>query len=333
MKAYAVSFLVFLIGMIIIPVFALSKTVDEEILFERSPVGSVSSGQAVPEKQFALYDRHTDTVLTMSEKDYLTGTVLGELYADFHAEAFKAQAVAAYTNAVRVQKASRDKSDETLKGADFAVSTDGKSGFLTKAMAQERFGAAFEASWKKASDAVDSVYGRVLTYEGELISAAYHSISSGQTEDAVNVWSNSVKYLSPVASPGDKNVKDFQTTAEFSADEISKLLKAHDSAVVLPEAKGQWFSDIKKTASGTVTSLKAGNKELTGQDVRTLLSLRSACFDVVYKDGTFTFTVVGYGHGVGMSQNGANAMALEGKSFEDILFHYYSGVKIERLDM
>ena len=334
MKYYVTAFCIILACMIAIPALSISKKTDEEIIIERKN-NKFASSQTAKDKQadsakvFKLFDSNTNKVIEISEKDYLTGTILGEMYFEFHIEAYKAQAVAAYTNALRYQKANKEKLNESLQGADFEISTDGKSGFLTKDMAKERYGNNFEEAWKKASEAAENVYGYVMNYNGSLIQAAYHSISSGKTEDAVNVWNGSVKYLSPVKSEGDSLDKGYKTTESFTAEEIARRLKENSEDIVLDDKRETWFSNEKKTDSETVTEITVGNKVFKGSEIREMFGLRSACFEVSFKNDIFTFNVLGYGHNVGMSQSGANYMAQNGSGWQDILKHYYTGVTIE----
>jgi len=337
MKFHTVLFGIMLVCMLAVPVISVSSSKQEEIIIERSTssgkneaskTASADGLTQTAEKSFKLYDKNTKAVFTISEKDYLIGTVLGEMYFEYSPEAYKAQTVAAYTNAVRYRQESNVKPDASIQGADFEVSTDGKSGFLTKEMAKERYGSNFEAAWEKASEAVEKVYGKIITYEDKPIFAAYHSISSGKTEDAVNVWNSKVSYLSPVDSPDDKNAEKYESTESFTADEVSRRLKENETDIVLGDKKEEWFKDAKKTSSLTVTEITAGNKVLSGQSVRSIFGLRSSCFDVSFKNDVFTFTVLGYGHNVGMSQSGADSMAKKGSKWEDILLHYYKDVKI-----
>ncbi len=280
---------------------------------------------------FKVLDKSSGKVLKVSEKDYVIGAVASEMPATFHTEALKAQVVAAHTYAVRLREQQREKPTEALKGADFEADPSNFQGFLTESAAKARFGENFDSYWKKISDAVESVYTEILVYEDQPIVAAYHSMSGGKTEAAENVWGNATAYLKPVDSEGDKLAPEYQSTASFPAADVKAALQKADSAVALGDDASKWFGEPTRSDSGTITSIPVGGKTWTGAQVRTALNLRSANFTVSYTDGNFTFTTLGYGHGVGLSQYGADYMARQGKTYKEILLHYYSGAALQTL--
>jgi stage II sporulation protein D len=168
----------------------------------------------------------------------------------------------------------------------------------------------------------------MITYKGTPITAVYHAISSGKTESAKDIWNAELDYLVPVSSEGDKLATNYISEVEFTAKELKERLS--DKAELSGEAK-DYFSNLVRTKSGTVLKVNVCGQELKGSLVRELLELRSSNFTVEYRDEKFVFSVYGYGHGVGMSQNGANYMAKQGSTFEEILTHYYTGCKVEKV--
>ena len=198
--------------------------------------------------------------------------------------------------------------------------------FITPEKAKEKWGNDAEKFEKKLRDCVKAVIYKKVTYQGEPASTVYHAISSGKTEKAADIWGGDYPYLVSVDSSFDKLSANYLSEAKFTTDELKNKLK---NFVTITEATGNGISDIKRTESGSVTSLTVWGKSISGIDFRKALELRSADFDVEYKDGAYFFTVRGYGHGIGMSQNGANYLAQQGKSFEEILLHYYPGCVVQ----
>ncbi len=285
-----------------------------------------TSAQVVDE--FKILNLTTGEVETVSRRDYIIGAVTAEMPASFSVEALKAQAVAAHTYALRRRLNQQVEQDETLKGADFSADPSKLLGYMTEESARERFGETFDVYWGKITEACDEVLEKVLVYDSQPIVAAYHSMSAGKTEDATTVWKDGAPYLVPVESFGDTLAKNYEVETELAADEVQRLLTEKYVDIKLPTDKTKWFAVKDHTESGTVTELTAGDVTMTGQDARALFTLRSANFTVSYANKAFTFTTLGYGHGVGMSQYGADYMARQGSTYEEILAHYYPGTAL-----
>ena len=173
----------------------------------------------------------------------------------------------------------------------------------------------------------------VLLYDGVPILAVFFSSADGSTQGAGDVWLNDLPYLQKVESPEDEAlVPNYYSTASFTAEEFKSLvLRAYPNADLSGDAS-TWVRDIVRNDSDYVASVTVGGVKMRGNDLRTLLSLRSPSFTVDCSDGTLTFHVTGYGHGVGMSQYGANALAKEGYSAEEIVQHYFSGAVVGYYD-
>lgn len=278
-----------------------------------------------------LYDAASGQVLRMSQTEYVLGSVLSEMPPQFHPEALKAQAVAAHSYILRCKNQQESSPDPSLHGAYLQVNLDQRSGYVSEATAREMFGNKFDIYYPIVRDAVKEVENQILIYRGEPIVAAYHSISAGMTEAASNVWVGSADYLIPVESPGDRLAPDYETTETFSQDVVAERLCSAYPQLTLPEDPGSWFSDISRSLSGYITEVRIGDTAIEGQTLRNLFGLRSSDLDIRYQDGVFSFTATGYGHGVGMSQYGADYMGRQGSSYAQILEHYYPGAQLVRL--
>lgn len=203
----------------------------------------------------------------------------------------------------------------------------GASGIFGRGGAQGKWGDKYETYEKKIEEAVKDVFGKTITYDGEIITAAFHAISCGQTFSAEEVWGKDVPYLKSVTSAGDKLSPDYSSTLTLTADAFKKAF-AGSGAELGGDAK-KWIGEIKKTDSGYISCAVIGEKEFTGAQMREKLGLRSACFEIKCTDDEFKITVHGYGHGVGMSQYGADYMARQGSDWQEIIKHYYTGVEIK----
>ena len=270
-----------------------------------------------------VLDKESGTVTEMTPEEYIFGVLAAEMPALYDKEALKAQAVAAYTFALNRQTENADK--------DYDITTDmgTDQSFITEEKAREKWGDKADEYCDKLKGAVKEVENFAVTYDGKPILAVYHAISSGKTEDCENVWGKAYPYLKSVASPGDSLAPDYISKAVFSADDLRDKLS---KTVELSGEPQDYFGKTERTASGTVKSIEVCGSDLSGGEIRSALSLKSSDFEVLYKDGEFVFTVYGYGHGVGMSQYGADCMAKQGSDFKEILLHYYSECKVEKLN-
>jgi len=262
----------------------------------------------------------------MTMADYLWGVVAAEMPASFEPEALRAQAVCARTYSLWKLQAESHKED----GADICADSSCCQAYLAKEDAAQRWGqGAASAYTAKIASAVADTDGQVLTYDGGPIQAVFFSSASGATEDAEAVWGKALPYLVSVDSPEGDEVPNYRSTVTLTADQIKKTAAEAGLGADLSGEPSKWFANLTHTASGRVASVELGGVALSGGAARSLFALRSACFDVSEQDGVFTFSVTGYGHGVGMSQYGANAMAKSGSGWRDILSHYYTGAEIQ----
>lgn len=334
MRKYAGFLVFFVLLILIIPTLA---------LMEKQPgspkEGSSSSGQAVSISQedfetnnFYLVKNHeTGEVMTMTPADYIKGVVAAEMPISYHTEALKAQAVAAHTYALRQIDAQLSSPTSGMDGAYLSTDPATFQAWISVDQMKQNWGENFTVNYQKLSDAVDAVIGEALTYQDKPIIAAFHSISSGKTESAQNVWGQEVSYLTPVDSEGDELSPNYETQTVLKTDEVRHALEGKYPSIKLDDDPSKWFAVKEKSESGTITQLTAGDVTMTGRELRELFSLKSANFTIDCAGGIFTFHCLGYGHGVGMSQYGADYLARQGKNYKEILLHYYSGVTLSEI--
>ena len=268
---------------------------------------------------FRVKNADTGEITVMDAKGYIFGVVAAEMPALYEVEALKAQAVAAYTYACK-------RADER-KGEDYDITTNSKidQSYISIEKASDLWGDSADQYVTKIKQAVSAVSDMLLCYEGACALSVYHAISSGNTNACSDVWGKEIPYLVSVSSLGDKTAQNYLDNPIFTPAELAGKLKG---VVTLSGDESKYIKDIKKTENGLVKSLSVCDKALTGSELAAALELRSASFDVEFKNGAYSFTVYGYGHGVGMSQNGANYMAKQGSDFKEILMHYYKGCQI-----
>lgn len=260
------------------------------------------------------------TVTEGDMDDYLVGVLLAEIPASFEAEALKAQAVAARTYACKAMRTGGKHGDGSVcLEAACCQAWLSREDYLSLGGTEEGI-AAMTAAVGETSD-------EVLTYEGELIEATYFSSSGGRTEAAVEVWGSAYPYLQSVDSPEDAGASHTSETCVFTHRQFQDLL-----GVILPEEPQNWIGDIAYTEGGGVATMEIGGQVYSGTELRRLLGLYSTVFRFSIESDTVTVTTRGYGHRVGMSQYGAEAMAVAGSTYEQILGHYYPGTAITSLD-
>ena len=280
-----------------------------------------------PDAARSLRVKTGDVLQEMDLETYLMGVVRAEMPASFELEALKAQAVAARTYVLYKM---RNGGSSNHPEADACDDISCCQAYLSQGDAALNWGPAAAAYEAKIRQAVTDTGGQCVLYQGEPLLAAFHSSSAGMTQDAADVWSSSVPYLKSVTSPEDETtVPNYRSTAEFSAAELKARLQEALPEADLSDTPSNWFTNIQQQPSGTVTSLAVGGVTLTGNRLRTILNLRSACFTVAFQEDAVTFSVTGYGHGVGMSQYGANVLAAGGMDYREILTWYYSGAAVD----
>lgn len=266
-----------------------------------------------------------DEIIETTMAEYLPTALAAEMPASFHEEALKAQAVAARTYITYCTEHENPKHP----GADVC----GNAGCCLACLAEDElravWGGAYESNLEIISAAATGTDGQILVYDGEPILASFHSSSAGRTENGAELW-GAVPYLVCVESPeSERDVPDYVTTVEVSTGNLKETVLLLKPNAQFPEDPAAWLGERELDDSGRVRSMVIGGESLTGQELRTLFSLRSTAFTLEYAEGRFLFTVTGYGHGLGMSQYGANVMAKNGFSYKEILYHYYPNTKLQ----
>lgn len=255
-------------------------------------------------------------VQEMTLQDYLVGTLLAEMPADFPAEALKAQAIASRTFALR--KAESRKHIGADVCTDFACCQGWREDGTADEIAQ-------------ITQAVCDTDGLVVTYDGTLIDATFFSCSGGKTEAALAVWGSDIPYLQSVDSPGEEDAPPYHDTVILSAEEFAKRILELCPDANLSGSPVNWIGEITKTVGGGIDTVFIGGVAVKGTALRSALGLRSTDMGFAVTDSEITVTTRGYGHRVGFSQYGAKAMADSGSDFEEILTHYYQGTEIKKL--
>lgn len=269
--------------------------------------------------QVSVLMSDTQKIEKMDINDYIFGVVAAEMPALYEKEALKAQAVAAYTYALHRAQQNSD------KPYDITDSPATDQCYISKEKAQEKWGENAAEYEEKIKGAISEVEGEYIAYNKKPILALYHAISGGKTESCKAVFGQDLPYLTVCDSIGDLTAKGYLQTVEFTAAELKEKLA---NKVSLSSDEGEWIGEIKHRDNGYTESIKICGKSLTGTELRTALSLRSANFDAEYKNGKFVFTTRGYGHGVGMSQAGAQHLAKQGGTYKEILLWYYKDCEI-----
>ena len=257
-----------------------------------------------------------DGQVQMDMQTYLTGVLLAEMPVDFSEEALKAQAVVSRTYALRRNSLGN-------KHPQGAVCTESSCCQAYRAIDDFLSKGGTEEMLKKVSQAVGLTDNQVLTYNGALIEATYFSCSGGRTEDAVAVWGTEIPYLQAVDSPGEEGATHFVDTVEFTTAEFVSLL-----GISPKESAVDWLGAVTYTDGGGVDRMMIGGKLFSGTEIRQKLGLRSTAFSVHVTADKVYISTRGFGHRVGMSQYGAEAMAVQGSDYQEILYHYYPGTQL-----
>lgn len=263
-----------------------------------------------------IKDADSSEETTLNLEEYIVGVVAGEMPASFAEEALKAQAIAARSYAL-------SKINSATTSYDLVTDITNQV-YITTEQMQEKWGGDYEYYYNRVKKAVEDTKNLVMEYEGEIISAYYFAMSNGYTEDVSLVFGENRDYLVSVDSTWDEDVKNFTTATTFSKQEFCTKLNIDCTNIVI--------GDIVRSETNRVNAITINDQEFKGTTVRTLLGLRSTDFTIDISDDV-KITTKGYGHGVGMSQYGANAMAKNGSNYEEILHHYYKDVDIVEINV
>ena len=267
----------------------------------------------------SVFDKTSNKTISMPFEEYVWRATAKEVPVSFEDEAIKAQSIAIRTYAYR----KLGKILPEHNGADVCSDFNHCTAFLMPGTEKSTYGKYAKNICKKYETLSNSTNNIILTYKNEPILAAFHSISSGITEKSSDVWVNQLPYLINVESEFDKNVDGYLSQVDFKYQELKKLFPTNNNDSIYI---------ISRTNGGSVNEINIFGINYSGSEVRKKLNLRSANFTIEKKDDIFRFNVFGYGHGVGMSQNGANEYAKSGFSYEKILYKYYPGTNLVTID-
>ena len=327
--------LTIIIIMILLPILFLNNKSDTDILKFKLNENNIvkNSGLLFPnDGKVKVYRREKDTVEELDLEEYIKGVVASEMPANFEEEALKAQAIAART--YYMNKRLNPCSDGQSRGAEICDSTHcqvymDKEDRLSKWSEKDR-----QSNWQKIDNAVESTKGEVLTYDGKVLEyPQFFAISSGKTEDAVDVLSINIPYLKSTESKGEEIAPKYETTYSITIEDFINKIKSKYNNIEISKSNIKKRIEIESyTEGGGVKEIKIGDETISGIEFRKILNLNSTNFKISFNDNDIIFSCKGYGHGVGMSQWGANAMAKNGSKFDEILKHYYSGVDIDKIE-
>lgn len=291
----------------------ISKSVEKSVNTEHSNIDNTSTNNTTNSSvsEIIVY-RSNGSVINLNMTDYLIGVVSSEMPASFNLEALKAQSVLARTYVLKAKQTGKKLTD--------TVSTQS---YIDIDQMKNKWGNSFNTYYNKIKNAVENTNGEYLSYNGNYIEALYHSTNNGKTESSLDVFGNYYPYLISVSSEYDKNTSSYLRTINMPLDAISNKLglSLNNDSVI---------SILSYTDGGNIKEININGNNFSGKKVRELLGLRSADFDISISDNNANITTRGYGHGVGMSQYGANGMANAGYSYKDILSHYYPGTTLTK---
>ena len=276
-----------------------------------------------------LYHYKTGEIEELPIDEYLYGVVSSEMPASYEIEALKAQAVVARTYTIYQITHSNGKHDDADICDNYACCQAWISKYnrLDKWSEEER-----EENWQKIVNAVDSTQGKVITYNGEVIDAFFHSNSGGITETASNVWGGqNFPYLKSVETSGEDEYSEYNSEVELTKQDLIDKIKEKHPEIAINFDEIDSIRILEYTESGRVRTIKIGNVQIAGTELRTILGLKSTNFNFEIKDNSVIFFVKGYGHGVGMSQTVANSLAKQGSNYKDIIKHFFYNVEITNI--
>lgn len=276
-----------------------------------------------PEKDLSIevYMADIDKVITMKLEDYILGVVAGEMPASFHIEALKAQALAARTYTMLRMRQFGGSGCSKHPGAEICTDSTHCQAY--------RNPASIKQDLEKLKEAVYGTAGEVIVYDNKLIDAVFHSTSGGKTENSEEIWSSRLPYLRSVTSQYEGHSPKYVAQQEISIDSFVEAMKKLDPKIKINKKNiKNEIKVLERSEGGRIIKLKVGDKTFDGMDVRNALGLNSSNFSHTVRGSSIVFTVTGNGHGIGMSQYGADGMAKNGSGYRDIIMHYYQGVDI-----
>lgn len=328
MKNYIISFFLFIILCFCIPVLFTKS-------FQKAKETNVVQNEEITKvtydykkyKTIKLYHNKTKKIEELPLDEYLYGVVSAEMPASFQDEALKAQAVVArtYTLYKIMHNSNKHKGADICDSSTCCQAWISKENRLAKWKEDKK-----EIYWNKIVNAVNTTQGKMITYKNEPINSFFHSNSGGVTEAPINVWGGSgYPYLQSVSTAGEEAYSQYASNLTVTQKQFTEIIKKEHSDFKIDFSKKDCIKVKEYTEGNRVKTIQIGNLTLSGVEIRTLFGLRSANFKITIENKNIKFEVTGYGHGVGMSQTGADSLAKQGKTYEEIIHHFYTNVEIK----
>ena len=333
MKKVFIYFFIFLLIFFLLPAFLTKRNwevsakvpenIDEEKVNEKEVYDYKNYGT------IKLLHEATNEVEEVDLDTYLCNVVSAEMPVDFELEALKAQAIVARTYTIYKIQNKKHENADVCDNSSCCQAWISKEDRLARWDEDKR-----QSNWEKIEKCVNETKEKIITYEGKPINAFFHSNSGGTTELPVNVWGGGSQYpyLQIVETAGEDGYTQYQSEVVLSQDELIEKLKTKYQDITIDFNNNEDLKILEYTDSDRVKTVKFGNHEISGTEVRTLFELKSTNFEIIKEDKNIKFTVKGYGHGVGMSQTGADSLAKQGKNYEEIIKHFYVGVEISEVN-
>ncbi len=306
-------------------VIAKEETSNSNIIEQENNANSTNDEK----KKIKLLHSQTGNIEELDLDEYLYGVVSSEMPANFEIEALKAQAVVARTYTIYQTMYNSSKHTD----ADICDNYACCQAWISKEERMAKWGQdEAEGNWNKIVEAVNSTTGKIVAYNGKPINAFFHANSGGMTESSLNIWGGiDYPYLKSVETAGENEYSQYSSQVKITKEELLNKMKEKYPDCEIDFSQTDCIKIQEYTTSGRVKTIKIGNKEIAGTEARTILGLKSTNFSVVIEGEEIIFSVTGYGHGVGMSQTGADSMAKTGANYETIIKHFYTGVEIIEL--
>lgn len=332
MKKVFIYFFAFIFICFILPALLTKRNIETSSV--QNKINENDTGQVEEKYNYKKYGtikllhQETGAVEEVSIDEYLYHVVSSEMPADYEIEALKAQGLVARTYTIYKILNKKHENADICDQSTCCQAWISKEDRLARWDENKR-----ESNWQKIVDCVNATKGKIITYNNEPINAFFHANSGGTTELPVNVWEggSGLPYLQVVETSGEEGYTQYSSEVEFTGEELINKLKEKYIDIHIDFTNNEDLKIVAYTDSNRVKTVKFGNHELSGVETRTLLGLKSTNFEIVKENEKIKFKVKGYGHGVGMSQTGANTLAKEGKNYEEIVKHFYIGVEISEI--
>jgi len=332
LKKYIIYFIVYLIVIFILPA-TFTKNSKEKILLplnnnSKQQVGVTDKYNYSKYSKIKLYHTDNQEIQELEIDDYIYGAVSAEMPASYDIEALKAQAIVSRTYTLYQIINNKHNDVDICDDYGCCQAWISKEDRLKKWAEEER-----ESNWNKIVEAVDSTSGKIITYNNDPINAFFHSNSGGITEAVSNIWGEKkLPYLQSVETSGEDEYKQYSSEVILTKEELIEKIKIKHSEIQINWNEENCIEILEYTNSQRVKTLKVGNVKIAGTEARSLLGLKSTNFTYKIDGEKVIFSVIGYGHGVGMSQTGADSLAKVGKNYEEIIKHFYTGVEITNVN-